>query len=966
MSRVDEQQQCVLSHSEVSVWKKKHRKFLLLAAPWIISLSSSSCLLSRSIIEATSLPPTSRLPPSPTSELRRRDRRTTKKYSNAFGGWFDGWLSGGGDEPQEEEESSSDDDEGGDSLSASNAETASPPALNNMQETAPANTDSSENLQQQVPQPDNDTISRAEVIMSRRQAKLVPLIPNDLNTQPAEPTTTEWLESQAMSSEVPRSSSSSSSSSVSAVHESAPRQLQQMLDDADYRKTSRSSDSSSSSSDEEDRLWSSRDRTQYSKRVPNLLAEEQPPQRSSQKNGQATTSRSASNTPEQKPFTGTNISMQQEQQQLRSAPSPRRSSPPMYQFMFDDDEPENGEDLDDDGLGFTLPNFPVYYSDAEDAEVPAWDIQPPPKNHHPSVANPTSTANLDNSNTDTYNHNHRHHMSSSQPHRPPMSTTSPHLPRQTLYHHPYPYNGHKQQHQFHHLTPQQVYGNPYLYPHFWTPHGYYSQYMINPYATPHPLHQLSPRLSPKQSSQFLKSRNSVAEGSTPPSGTSTNSEGEAASAQTIVPVAAGVSSTMSSITPVLVQPFPIEYTPVPIFIPSENAMPVLGRHSLNFDSFHKVGLILVTVAVACYGGVAPRSLPPAFYKLRFYENLRLVGLAFLVPMVEFLFAVSPRENDVNAFINTFFASFSVGYILAFGLEIIATTFVRLLVFTWLEPKIFSLAPKVPVPILPWVVRETGYRPKRITLLAAEIAASCFVCPIIEEYIKMAIMQWTTPALKHNLIWTRRTSRSTNKKKSVTKWVAEPVLKPPYEPDIVNSNQYVSQMLAASLGLKLCDATRRILLYTKSSNSRKSFYAICRGIFPIQELCGTMTALGLAKRSLLGVRMPLWKLLFPAVLIHGMANFRGKKPLYRWGSQTPWAEMQLPDLNNLDSCSFTQLLNMALAKIAWFVIICRVAGYCIKNYFMVNRQALKRATTYAGKPAAFSAELTTTELLKKKQ
>jgi hypothetical protein len=70
--------------------------------------------------------------------------------------------------------------------------------------------------------------------------------------------------------------------------------------------------------------------------------------------------------------------------------------------------------------------------------------------------------------------------------------------------------------------------------------------------------------------------------------------------------------------------------------------------------------------------------------------------------------------------------------------------------------------------------------------------------------------------------------------------------------------------------------RRILLYTKAHHANKSFFAIFRGIFPIHELCGTMTALALAKRDLLGFYTPLWKILTPAVVIHGMANYRGMK------------------------------------------------------------------------------------------
>ena len=38
----------------------------------------------------------------------------------------------------------------------------------------------------------------------------------------------------------------------------------------------------------------------------------------------------------------------------------------------------------------------------------------------------------------------------------------------------------------------------------------------------------------------------------------------------------------------------------------------------------------------------------------------------------------------------------------------------------------------------------------------------------------------------------------------------------------------------------------------------------------------MTALALAKRDLLGFPTPLWKMLAPSVVIHGMANYRGMK------------------------------------------------------------------------------------------
>lgn len=183
-------------------------------------------------------------------------------------------------------------------------------------------------------------------------------------------------------------------------------------------------------------------------------------------------------------------------------------------------------------------------------------------------------------------------------------------------------------------------------------------------------------------------------------------------------------------------------------------------------------------------------------------------------------------------------------------------------------------------------------------------------------------------------------------------------------EVTDINPYVSQMLAASLGLKLADGCRRILMYTKKGDENRAFYAIFRGLFPIQELCGTMTVLQLAKRNILGINTPLWKMLLPGVVIHAMANFRGKKPIYKWNSATPWTEMQISPFHMEDDSTFGQMLNKGFAKLMWLTILGRVLGYCIKNYYMIGRQARKRATTYAGKPAAFLSELAADEMLKK--
>ena len=207
------------------------------------------------------------------------------------------------------------------------------------------------------------------------------------------------------------------------------------------------------------------------------------------------------------------------------------------------------------------------------------------------------------------------------------------------------------------------------------------------------------------------------------------------------------------------------------------------------------------------------------------------------------------------------------------------------------------------------------------------------------------------------------SSKKNKKKKKG-YVIEHIEKSPGEAEATNVNVYVTTMIAASVGLKLCDSARRILMYTKRTDASKSFYSFARGIFPIHELCGTMTALEMARRDLLGVDLPLWRILLPAVFIHGMANFRGMKPIFKWNSSTPWSEMQLSPWNVADDSTLGQMVSKGFAKLMWIIILGRVLGYCIKNYYLLKRQAMKRTTTYAGKHASFSAELAAADYLKK--
>lgn len=116
---------------------------------------------------------------------------------------------------------------------------------------------------------------------------------------------------------------------------------------------------------------------------------------------------------------------------------------------------------------------------------------------------------------------------------------------------------------------------------------------------------------------------------------------------------------------------------------------------INFDSILKISLVLVTGVLSCYAAVSPRTLPLIEYNELFYQNLRITSMALIAPLVTFFSVFDATENDVNDCISSFYISFSVGYALAFVLEIVFTTLVRLAVFCVFEQDIFALTPQVP-------------------------------------------------------------------------------------------------------------------------------------------------------------------------------------------------------------------------------------------------------------------------------
>lgn len=242
------------------------------------------------------------------------------------------------------------------------------------------------------------------------------------------------------------------------------QKLQNMLDETDYLTTSRrkqqstegagpdsslpsigqaSSSTSSksnattiaSSSSEPGRLWTSKDRAKYKKQQHKIRKKQEEL-----------------------------LLQQSKDEKARSTPfHVPQSSPPIHPFS--DDEQEQTSDDFDDGLGFSLPNVPVYYSDAEGDSDPGTDAPPPtaPLSDPSLQQGPSAPRNVAES-VPYHSHQHPRSLNFYEPQR--MAPSSSHqtfgppprgetVPQQQFYppHPPYHPNGYPYMYQPSHYGP---------------------------------------------------------------------------------------------------------------------------------------------------------------------------------------------------------------------------------------------------------------------------------------------------------------------------------------------------------------------------------------------------------------------------------------------------------------------------------------------------------------------------------
>ena len=143
--------------------------------------------------------------------------------------------------------------------------------------------------------------------------------------------------------------------------------------------------------------------------------------------------------------------------------------------------------------------------------------------------------------------------------------------------------------------------------------------------------------------------------------------------------------------------------------------------------------------------------------------------------------------------------------------------------------------------------------------------------------------------------------------------------------------YIIHMAAISLGLKVADNTRRIVQYTRPHQRHKQFFSLARGFFPVQELCGAMTALALARRDVLGLGG--WDItsLVPAIVLHATATLRGMKPFVAWRSDRPWDELQLQAWNAADESNTYQLFVSGSLNLLWLLALARIVLHLCSRY-----------------------------------
>ena len=82
---------------------------------------------------------------------------------------------------------------------------------------------------------------------------------------------------------------------------------------------------------------------------------------------------------------------------------------------------------------------------------------------------------------------------------------------------------------------------------------------------------------------------------------------------------------------------------------------------ITFDSLQKITFMILGVMLVSYCAVSPRTLPIVEYNVRFKENIEIVSLVLIAPILSSILVFDAKENDLNKFVsaNKLFYTFEV-------------------------------------------------------------------------------------------------------------------------------------------------------------------------------------------------------------------------------------------------------------------------------------------------------------------
>ena len=366
---------------------------------------------------------------------------------------------------------------------------------------------------------------------------------------------------------------------------------------------------------------------------------------------------------------------------------------------------------------------------------------------------------------------------------------------------------------------------------------------------------------------------------------------------------------------------------------------------------YRGGACLFACGVLAFCSVAqPDRLTNAAYNLRYKETLGRILLCFAPSALLFLVVFSPKRATVGDAARAFHAAFFPAFIGCAACEVLVSSAVWYCVLERLEPAALDVVRALddcPARFA-HVLKNFRVPIKRRSQIISECLVSCVAAPLLEESAKLWACRRATslreaaPDRGRQRMKARRRQFLDATTDAITDFGA--LDEPPHV------HCYLTHCLAAAVGFKFVDAARRVCVYTRPRHPQKTFFAVIRGVVPIHELCGALTASRLARRDAAAAfnrrrprgvkrrRVPsALMVIAPAAILRALANFRGCKPVFKWESNQPWVELQLQAWNQPDDATWDRVLFKSVASFGWWLMLARVLAYACSDYYRVEAE-----------------------------